>query len=425
VTTGWFIVWLGLLGAIALVAIAFWRQLIVLRREVHQLATDGILSREVTGTWIIKEIHQDLKQIAKRQLEIAQQIADEEFSLRTVLASMAEGVLISDANLRIRLTNERLQQMFSLAHAPVNRTVMEVFRNHLLHQVIQQTLQSAEPRSAELQVEILDAGQFQTKHFQVTSVRLCPRDRESLAGALVIFHDVSKIRTLEAVRKEFVANVSHELRTPLSIITGYLETMIEGGDDYETNLRFLKTMHKHAQRLNLLVEDLLTISQLESRKVSFHFEPVDLFECVTRVIERLDTRIREIDALVTVNVPKHLSQIEGDAFRIDQALFNLVDNALKHGGKRGVKIRVDAWCDGSDTIIGVHDNGPGIPLSDQPHIFERFYRVHKDRSRDAGGTGLGLSIVKHTVQAHGGSVALESAPGAGARFLIKLPIRQN
>ena len=422
---GWLIIWLGLLGAIASVAIAFWRQVIVLRREVHQLATDGILSREITGPRIIKEIHQDLKQIAKRQQEIAQQIADEEFSLRTVLASMAEGVLISDASLRIRLTNERLQQMFSLAHAPVNRTVMEVFRNHRLHQVIQQTLQSAEPRSAELQVEILEGGQFQARHFQVTSVSLYPRERESLAGALVIFHDVSKIRTLEAVRKEFVANVSHELRTPLSIITGYLETMIDGGDDYETNLRFLKTMHKHAQRLNLLVEDHLTISQLESRKVSFHFEQVDLSECVTRVIERLDTRIREIDALVTVNVPKHLSQIEADAFRIDQALFNLVDNALKHGGKTGVKIRIDAWRDGSDTTIEVHDNGPGIPLSDQPHIFERFYRVHKDRSRDAGGTGLGLSIVKHTVQAHGGSVALESAPGSGARFLIKLPIRQN
>ena len=396
-----------------------------LRREVHQLATDGILSREITGPRIIKEIHQDLEQIAKRQQEIAQQIADEEFSLRTILASMAEGVLISDANLRIRLTNERLQQMFSLAHPPLNRTVMEVFRNHLLHQVIQQTLQSAEPRSAELQVEILEGDQFQARHFQVTSVSLYPRERASLAGALVIFHDVSKIRTLETVQKEFVANVSHELRTPLSIITGYLETMIDGGDDYETNLRFLKTMHKHAHRLNLLVEDLLAISQLESREVSFHFEPVDLFECVTRVIERLDTRIREIDALVIVNVPKHLSQIEADAFRIDQALFNLVDNAFKHGGKTGVKIRIDAWRDGSDTTIGVHDNGPGIPLSDQPHIFERFYRVHKDRSRDAGGTGLGLSIVKHTVQAHGGSVALESAPGAGARFLIKLPIRQN
>src|SRR5207302_6608038 len=166
VTMGWLIIWLGLFGAIASVAIAFWRQVIVLRREVHQLASDGILSREITGPRIFKEIHQDLKQIAKRQQEIAQQIADEEFSLRTVLASMAEGVLISDASLRIRLTNERLQQMFSLAHAPVNRTVMEVFRNHRLHQVIQQRLQSAEPRSAELQVASLEGGHLQARDCQ-------------------------------------------------------------------------------------------------------------------------------------------------------------------------------------------------------------------------------------------------------------------
>ena len=219
---------------------------------------------------------------------------------------------------------------------------MEVFRNHLLHQVIQQTLDTEEPQSAELQAEIREGDQFQLKHFQVTSVSLRPREHESLTGALVIFHDVSQIRSLEAVRKEFVANVSHELRTPLSIITGYLETLIEGEGDYETNLRFLKTMHKHAQRLNLLIEDLLTISQLESRKISLHFEPVDLLESVNRVLERLDSRIREIGASVTFNSPKHLPRIEADAFRIEQALYNLLDNALKHSGKSAVKVAIDA-----------------------------------------------------------------------------------
>jgi len=120
-----------------------------------------------------------------------------------------------------------------------------------------------------------------------------------------------------------------------------------------------------------------------------------------------------------------LPKIEADAFRLEPALFNLLDNALKHGGKSGLRIHVDAKCDDNWVEIAVHDNGPGIPLTDQPHIFERFYRVHKDRSRDAGGTGLGLSIVKHTIQVHGGSVVVESAPGAGATFLIRLPVRQN
>ncbi len=424
-TIGWLVVLLLLVSAFALLAIVLWRRLLVLRREVRNLVSDGTLSHEIPGPRVLREIHRDLKEMAKRQREIARQIADEDFSLRAILASLVEGVLIADGNMRIRLTNERLQQMFSLPKPSLDRTVMEVFRNHLLHQVIQRTLETEEPQSAELQAEIREGDQFQLKHFQVTSVSLRPREHESLTGALVIFHDVSQIRSLEAVRKEFVANVSHELRTPLAIITGYLETLIDGGADHETNLRFLKVMHKHAQRLNLLIEDLLTISQLESRKISLHFEPVDLLESVNRVIERLDSRIREIGATVTVSAPRHLPRIEADAFRIEQALYNLVDNALKHSGKSAVRVAIELRSDSHAVDISVHDDGVGLPLSDQPHIFERFYRVHKDRSRDAGGTGLGLSIVKNTAQAHGGFVSVQSNPGSGATFFMNLPIRQS
>jgi two-component system, OmpR family, phosphate regulon sensor histidine kinase PhoR len=425
VTIGWLAFWLVLIGAAALQATMVWRRVLLLRREVRKLVTNGTLSREFRGPRILREIHQDLQEIAKRQLQITRQIAEEDFSMRAILASMVEGVLIADGNMLIRLTNDRLQQMFSLPRPPVERTVMEVFRNHLLHQVIQQTLDTDEPRSVELQAEIQEGDQFQLKHFQITSVSLRPREHESLTGALVIFHDVTQIRSLEAVRKEFVANVSHELRTPLAIITGYLETLIDGGGDDETNLRFLKTMHKHAQRLNLLIEDLLAISQLESRKISLHFEPVDLLESVNRVLERLDSRIREIGASVTIKAPKYLLRIEADAFRIEQALYNLVDNALKHSGTSTVKIALEVRSDGRTASISVHDDGVGIPLSDQPHIFERFYRVRKDRSRDAGGTGLGLSIVKHTVQAHGGTVSVQSSPGSGATFFMNLPLHQS
>jgi two-component system phosphate regulon sensor histidine kinase PhoR len=184
-------------------------------------------------------------------------------------------------------------------------------------------------------------------------------------------------------------------------------------------------MHKHAQRLNLLIEDLLSLSQLESRKISLRFEPVDLSESIHRVLEQLDSRIRESEAAVSASIPKDLPRIEADAFRIEQALYNLLDNALKHSGKSGATLTVDARSDANAVIVSIRDDGVGIPLSDQPHIFERFYRVHKDRSRDAGGTGLGLSIVKHTVQAHGGSIAIQSSPGAGATFVMSLPVRQN
>jgi two-component system phosphate regulon sensor histidine kinase PhoR len=425
VTIGWLILWLISLGILSLVAMTLWRRVLLLRREVRRLLAEGRLSPEVPGPRIVREIHDDLKEIARRQQEVARHIADEDFSLRAILASMAEGVLIADSNLQIQLANERLRQMFSLPKSPMDRTVMEVFRNHLVHQVIRKSLDTGEPQSAELPVEIRDEDQFQLKYFQITSVSLCSREPESRTRALVIFHDVSQIRSLEAVRKEFVANVSHELRTPLSIITGYLETLIDGGDDRETNLRFLRTMHKHAQRLNLLIEDLLALSQLESRKISLHFEPVDLSESIHRVLEQLDSRICESGAEVTATIPKHLPRVEADAFRIEQALYNLVDNALKHSGKAGARVSVGASSDATTITVSICDDGVGIPLSDQPHIFERFYRVHKDRSRDAGGTGLGLSIVKHTVQAHGGSIAVQSRPGAGATFVMSLPVSQN
>jgi two-component system phosphate regulon sensor histidine kinase PhoR len=399
--------------------------MLLFRRDVRQLLEGGEISHEVPRLGVARKIHEDLQELARRQREIARQIEEEHFSLRAILASMVEGVLITDNNLQIRLVNSRLQQMFSLPIPPMNRTVMEAFRNHIVHHVIQQSLETGQPQSAELQAEIREGDQFQLKHFQITSVSLRSHERQSLGGALVIFHDITQIRSLEEVRKEFVANVSHELRTPLSIITGYLETLIEGGGDQETKLRFLRTMHKHAQRLNLLIEDLLVLSQMESRKISLHFEPVDLSESIHRVLERLDSRITENGAAVALTIPRHLPRVEADAFRIEQALYNLMDNALKHSGRQTARLRVDIHSNANSVIVNISDDGVGIPLSDQPHIFERFYRVHKDRSRDAGGTGLGLSIVKHTVQAHGGSVAVQSSPGAGATFIMTLPIRQN
>jgi two-component system phosphate regulon sensor histidine kinase PhoR len=425
VISGLLIVCLVGLGTLGVLLVYLWRRLQFLRKGVRRLVGEGALSNVPPGPRIVREIHRDLREIGRRQREIARRIVDEDFSLRAILASMVEGVLVADGNMQIRLVNERLRQMFSLPKSPMDRTVMEVFRNHLVHQVIRQALDTGKPQSAELQAEITDGDRFQLKHFQVTCVSLRSSGPESAAGALVTFHDVTQIRALEAVRKEFVANVSHELRTPLSIITGYLETLIDGGGDPETNSRFLRTMHKHAQRLNMLIEDLLALSQLESKKTSLDFQSFDIRESIYRVREQFDTRIRETQSTVTVKIPEGLPKIEVDTFRVEQALYNLLDNALKHSAKSGAEVSIEARPEQSSVIVTVCDNGVGIPLSDQPHIFERFYRVHKDRSRDAGGTGLGLSIVKHIVQAHGGSIEVQSVPGSGAKFVMTLPIYQN
>jgi Signal transduction histidine kinase len=298
---------------------------------------------------------------------------------------------------------------------------MEAFRNHVLHQMAKRTAETEAPQYAELPVDIREKDGFVAKQFQVTSVALRPPTREGIAGILLVFHDVTQVRSLEGVRKDFVANVSHELRTPLSIITGYLETLLEAPPDRATTKKFLATMHKHAERLNLLVDDLLELSRLETRRLPLNFQAIQLKTCVARALERSDSLINTVGATVQVDIPNEVPVVEADPVKIEQAIFNLLDNALKYGRKPGLKVWISVKRSGSDLLLEVKDNGPGIPLADQPHIFERFYRVHKDRSRDAGGTGLGLSIVKHTIQAHGGTVSLDSAPGSGATFTIRLP----
>ena len=333
---------------------------------------------------------------------------------------MVEGVMILDPQLRIRLLNQRLQDMFMLPRPPLGRTVMEVFRNHFLHEVIRRTLESDSPQSAELQIELREADGFTTRHFQVTSVALRPGQEGGLDGILLVFHDISQIRSLEAVRKEFVANVSHELRTPLSILSGYLETLLDAEVDPETSRRFLETMDRHAKRLNALLENLLLLSQLESGRLPLNLTTVAARECCERVLDRFEPVIADAGVSVTISVPEGLTFIT-DSLRLEQALSNLVDNALKYGVKPGLRLSLAAELDGQDVVLRITDNGPGIPLRDQPHIFERFYRVHKDRSRDAGGTGLGLSIVKHTMQLLGGTVSIESSPGQGATFALRFP----
>ena len=262
----------------------------------------------------------------------------------------------------------------------------------------------------------------------MTAAALRPPDDERPRGAIAIFHDITELKALEGVRRDFVANVSHELRTPVAIINGYLETLIDGAlDDRAMAEKSLNVMWKNNQRLMLLIEDLLSLSQLEGKQAAaLHFEPTDLRLCVVRVVERLEPTITEKGASVRMALPPDLPPLEADPHRLDQVFFNLIENALKYGEAARREIVVGAERRGTDVVeITVSDNGPGIPAVDQPHVFERFYRVRKDRSRAVGGTGLGLSIVKHVVLAHGGQVGVESQPGRGATFRLRLPVEQK
>ncbi len=370
----------------------------------------------------------DLASLGERLRDAHRQLGDSSFDLQAILGSLVEGVLIVDAGQRIRLTNESLLKMFDLAAPPLGRTLMETFRNHDLQGTVRAALDEEGPQNRQLAIDARQSDGYARKHFAVTAAALRPPDDERPRGVIAIFHDISELKALEAVRRDFVANVSHELRTPVAIIHGYLETLIDGAlADRPMAEKSLQVMWKNNQRLMLLIEDLLSLSRLEGKQAAaLQIEAVELRACLERVVERLEPAITEKGAVVSLALPSGLPVIEADPHRLDQVFFNLIENALKYGEAERREIVVGAAMQGVELVeVTVKDNGPGIPKVDLPHVFERFYRVKKDRSRTVGGTGLGLSIVKHVVLAHGGQVGVESQPGRGAMFWLRLPVEQK
>lgn len=401
------------------------RPILAWRLFIHQLAQGkpGGLPTVAAPPWA-RETTRALESIRDRMLEMERQISDESLNLQAILGSMVEGVLITDARQQIRMVNNGLMRLIRLEQSPKNRSVIQVFRNADLQQAIGQSLSEGTTLSREVSLDSLEVGRYVKKHFVVTSVPLDPSGHGKPIGALAVFHDITELKALEAVRREFVANVSHELRTPLSILNGYIETLLDGAiHDTENAERFLGIMLKHGQRLNLLIEDLLTLSRLESGQFELQLEPVDLRDCCHRVQEVLAVRLQGHSDVISLHFPEVFPPVMADANRIDQVFFNLLDNAIKYGTAADLRIRIEGEVHDEMVELRIRDNGPGIPTEDQPHLFERFYRVHKSRSRDAGGTGLGLSIVKHIAQVHGGSVSLESVPGRGSTFTLRLPVQ--
>ncbi|HRJ46319.1 MAG TPA: ATP-binding protein [Opitutaceae bacterium] len=341
--------------------------------------------------------------------------------LEATLGSLQEAVLIVDHTNHILLANRALQGIFPSA-------------TDIMGSRVELVLQSREFLDY---VEALRAGRAvprQTIEFakgsdsvwaEVTGSLIPPLDGQDYQWALFVLHDISHQRKLEAVRRDFVANVSHELRTPLSVIKGYIETLVDGHHDMPAGdrERFLRTIQRHTERLNSLLEDLLTLSRLESVNPGLQRETVPFAKIIAEVAEDYRTRPAAGDRRVDCTVDPATGSLWIDASKITQVLENLLDNALKYTPK-GAVITVSAEPRAGEVVVCVRDNGPGIPPEDQPHIFERFYRVDKGRSREKGGTGLGLSIVKHIVQLHGGRVWVESQLGQGTAFYFSLPRRE-
>ena len=329
--------------------------------------------------------------------------------------SMTEGVLLLDAAGRVQLVNEAFARLFSVAGDVRGRTVMEALRLHQVQALVNQTLIEGQLQDGELTLPGVEGDRF----FAVNGAAVLSLDGQR-QGMILVFHDLTRLKQLENTRREFVANVSHELRTPLSLIKGYVETLIDGArDNPEVALKFLHTIERHANRLTFLIEDLLTISRLESGQMVINWAATELRTAVARVVEDLTTRAAARQVTLVNEVPVVL-QASADPDRLHQVLANLVDNAILHGGVGGtVRIGAQSLTDQS-VEMWVQDDGAGIPPEACARVFERFYRADKARTREGGGTGLGLAIVKHLVLAHGGEVRVDGGLGTGAKFTFTL-----
>jgi two-component system phosphate regulon sensor histidine kinase PhoR len=343
--------------------------------------------------------------------------------------SMVEGLLVLDEQGRIQVANRAFVQLFGLNNDRRSQTIMEALRLHEIAEIVERLKTETLVVDHELQLP----GPTE-RWVQISGAALFNGDGRR-HGSILAFHDLTRLKELENARKEFVANVSHELRTPLSLIKGYSETLIDGAkDNPEVALRFLRTIERNADRLKLLIEDLLTISELESGRVTLNLQMVDLRSVVERVLEDFKSRASTKNVTLVNETPA--LQLSADAIRLEQVFGNLIDNAIKYGHQNGtvtVGARLlpgtieepgdeEASRNGKALVeLSVQDDGPGIPADSLPRVFERFYRVDKARSREQGGTGLGLSIVKHVVQAHGGRVWATSELGRGTTFFFTLP----
>ena len=333
--------------------------------------------------------------------------------LGRILESMREGVLVMDVEHRILLANPCLREMLLLDSDVVGRSTIEVVRNAELQTIVDKALASGDPVAGEIEI-----GGLKPRRLLVHAARLTGEPR----ALLLVLFDVTEMRRLETIRRDFVANVSHELRTPVASIRSAAETLrMAMGHDPKAAEQFLDIIERNGQRLGELIADLLDLSRLEAREFRLNLEPLDIAELAQKTIasfaERSATRRFQIRVTVAETCPKPA----GDRIAVDRVLTNLIDNALKYCPD-GTNVEIVATSAGDNVRIAVSDNGPGIEARHLPRLFERFYRVDPGRSRDMGGTGLGLSIVKHLVEAMHGQISVDSGSGRGATFALTLPV---
>jgi two-component system phosphate regulon sensor histidine kinase PhoR len=362
----------------------------------------------------IGELGKTLNLMSAELSEKLNQITTDRAQLQTILSSMIEGIMAVDQTGKVVLVNDALMEMFELKDSYLGKPHFEVIREHELNEFIQEVLSSQQEKSKEISFI-----RPRERDFMIQSA-IVEKERKDAIFALFVFHDITELKKIEKVRKDFVANVSHELRTPLTSIKGFVEALKDGAiNDPGQSVRFLSVISQHTDRMNQIISDLLQLSQIESKEFELRIEPFSVKELAEEVVYSLKRSAERKSQSLEISSIASDQKILGDRYRIAQALTNLVDNAIKYTPEEG-NIRIECRDKGDMVEIAVIDNGTGIPSADLPRIFERFYTVDKGRSRELGGTGLGLSIVKHIIEAHGGKIEVESQLGKGSEFSFGL-----
>ena len=376
--------------------------------DFRPLAPDG------TGD-TLEALGYSLNQTASRLDRTIRTLTEERNLSSAILGSMVEGVAVVNGAERLVFANPGFAAILGLDVPPVSgSSLLEVVRQTELIEAVRRVL-AGEPR---VEAEIA-TGTLRQHYFAATVASV--RAGET-SGAVIVLHDITELRKLERIRRDFVANVSHEFRTPLTAIQGFTETLLAGAmDDPQNRLRFLGIILEHSRRLARLTEDLLKLSQMDADRLELEVRRVSVSVLVESCFETARHRAAEKELNLSLDLPPGIPDVSGDARRLQEVLQNLLDNANQYtlpGGKITLSVRRRA----EEVIFTVTDTGIGIPQADQPRIFERFYRVDVARSREAGGTGLGLAIAKHLVEVHGGRLWVESEVGQGSQFHFSVPL---
>jgi two-component system, OmpR family, phosphate regulon sensor histidine kinase PhoR len=405
------------LGVTLAVSRQYGRKVEAIKQGASRLAQGELAIRiPVSDSEELAGIAEAINSMAGQLENRMQAVTSHRSRLEAVLSSMVEGVFAVDREERIISVNQAAAHWFEIDAQQVGgRSLPEAIRNLTVQKFVAQALKSTAP--VETDISVYRNG---ARILNIRSAPLYEVGPERI-GVLVVFSDVTRLRRLEEMRRDFVANVSHELKTPLTAIKGFVETLQQGVDSPEQSERFLGIILKHVNRLQAIIEDLLTLSRIEDEAKHGGIRPVStrIADILRDAVQTCRSMAEEKGSAIEISVEEDLT-VAADPVLLEQSIVNLLDNALKYS-EPGRKVRLAARQAGGEIRISVQDQGIGIEKKHLPRLFERFYRIDKSRSRSVGGTGLGLAIVKHIAQAHGGYVTIESNLGEGSLFTVHLP----